>query len=48
LDVERCDGMKNNLKKIKVISISRQSSPLQIMIDETQLEFQIFKAIWVA
>jgi hypothetical protein len=41
-------GMEINVEKTKVISISRQSSPLQIRIDEKQLEFGMFRIIWVA
>jgi hypothetical protein len=40
--------MEINVEKTKVVSISKQSSPLQIRIDEKQLEFGIFKTIWVA
>jgi len=38
--------MEFNVEKIKVISISRQSSPLQIKKDEKQPEFGIFKTVW--
>jgi hypothetical protein len=31
---ERCYGMEMNLEKTKVMRISRQGSPLQIMIDQ--------------
>jgi hypothetical protein len=48
LDFGICYGMEINVEKTKVISISRQSSPLQIRIDEKQLEFGMFKTIWVA
>jgi hypothetical protein len=33
-----CFGMKVNVEKPKVMRISRQPSPIQIMIDQKQLE----------
>ena len=36
--IGRCCGMEMNVDETKVIRISRQPSPIQIMIHETQLE----------
>ena len=34
----RCQGMEMNVEKTKVMRISRQPSPVTIMIDQKQLE----------
>jgi len=34
----KCYGMEMNVEKTKVMRISRQPSPVQIMIDQKQLE----------
>ena len=36
--IRSCYGMEMNVEKIKVMRISRQSSPVTIMIDQKQLE----------
>jgi hypothetical protein len=38
IEIERYNGMEKNVEKIKVMRILRQSSPVQIMIDQKQLE----------
>ena len=38
IEIGRCYGMEMNVEKTKVMSISRQPSPLTIMIDQKQLE----------
>ena len=38
IEIGRCYGMEMNVKKTKVMRISRQSSPVTIMIDQKQLE----------
>ena len=46
IEIGRCYGMEMNVEKTKVMRISRQPSPVTIMIDQKQLEnvecFQIF------
>ena len=37
-EIGRCYGMEMNVEKIKVKRISRQPSPVPIMIDQKQLE----------
>jgi hypothetical protein len=38
IEIGRCYGMEMNVKKSKVMRISRQPSPITIMIDQKQLE----------
>jgi hypothetical protein len=38
IEIGRCYGMKMNVEKTKVMRISRQPSPIKIMIDQKQLE----------
>jgi hypothetical protein len=38
IEIGRCYGMELNVEKTKVMGISRQPSPLTIMIDQTQME----------
>jgi len=38
IEVRRCYRMEMNVEKTKVMRISRQASPIQIMIDQEQLE----------
>jgi hypothetical protein len=38
IEIGRCYGMEMNVEKTKVMRISRQSSPVTIMIDQKQLE----------
>ena len=38
IEIGSCYGMEMNVEKTKVMRISRQSSPLTIMIDQKQLE----------
>jgi hypothetical protein len=35
-EIERCYGMEPNVQKAKVMRISRQPFPIQIMIDQKQ------------
>jgi hypothetical protein len=37
-EIGRCYGMEMNVEKTKVMRISRQPSPIKIMIDQKQLE----------
>ena len=45
-EIGRCYGMEMNVEKTKVMRISRQPSPVTIMIDQKQLENVL--NIWVA
>jgi len=38
IEIWRCYGMEMNVEKTKVMRISRQSSPVTIMIEQKQLE----------
>ena len=38
IEIGLCYGMEMNVEKTKVMRISRQSSPVTIMIDQKQLE----------
>jgi hypothetical protein len=38
IEIGRCCRMETNVEKTKVMRISRQQSPIQIMIDQKQLE----------
>ena len=38
MGVQICYGMETNVEKTKVMRISRQPSPLLIMLDQQQLE----------
>ena len=48
IEVGSCYGMEMNVQKTKVTRISRQQSPVTIMIDQKQLENVEFLNIWVA
>ena len=37
-EIGRCSGMEKDVDKIKVMRISRQPSPVQILVDEKQPE----------
>ena len=47
-EIGRCYGMEMNVEKTKVMRISRQPSPVTIMIDQKQLENVECLNIWVA
>ena len=38
IEIGRCYGMEVNVKKTEVVRISRQPSPVTIMIDQKQLD----------
>jgi len=38
IEIGKCNGMEMNMTKSKVMRISRQPFPVQIMIDQTHLE----------
>jgi hypothetical protein len=38
-EIARCYGMEMNVEKCKVMRISRKLSPLQIMVDQKQLDY---------
>jgi hypothetical protein len=38
IEIGRCYGMEMNMKKTKVMRISRQQFPVKIIIDQKQLE----------
>jgi hypothetical protein len=38
IEIGRCYGMEMNVEKTKVMRISRQSSPVTVMVDQKQLE----------
>jgi AmiR/NasT family two-component response regulator len=38
IEIRRCYGMEMNVEKTKVMTISRQPSPIKVMIDQKQLE----------
>ena len=38
IEIGRCYGMEMNVEKTKIIRISRQPSPVTIMIEQKQLE----------
>ena len=38
IEIGRCYGMEMNVEKTKVMRISRQPSPVTIMLDQKQLE----------
>jgi len=38
IEIGRCYGMEMNVEKTKVMRISRQPTPITIMIDQKQLE----------
>ena len=48
IEIGRCYGMEMNVGKTKVMRISRQPSPVTIMIEQKQLENVQFLNIWVA
>jgi hypothetical protein len=47
-DIGRCYGLEINVGKTKVIRMSRQSSPIQIMIYENSQRMWNISANWVA
>ena len=48
IEIRKCCGMEMNVEKTKAMGISRQPSPVTIMIDQKQLEnVECFK-YWVA
>jgi hypothetical protein len=44
----RCYGMEMNVGKNKVIRISRQPSPIQVMKDQRQMDMWNISNIWTA
>jgi hypothetical protein len=46
-ETERCYGKEMNVEKTKVMGISSQPSPVQIMIDQKQPENVEFPTMWV-
>jgi hypothetical protein len=48
IEIGRCYGMEIKVEKTKVMKISRQPSPVKIMIDQKQLENVESFNIWVA
>jgi len=48
IETGSCYGMEINVEKTKVMRISRQPSPVTIMIDQKQLENAECFNIWVA
>jgi len=48
IEIGSCYGMEMNVEKTKVMRISRQPSPVTIMIDQKQLENVKCFNIWVA
>jgi len=48
IEIGRCFGMEMNVEKTKVMRITRQPSPLTIMIDQKLLENVDFLNIWEA
>jgi hypothetical protein len=48
IEIGRCCGMEMNVDKTKVMRISRQPSPVTIMIGQKQLENVECFNIWVA
>jgi len=48
IEIGRCYGMEMNVEKTKVMRISRQLLPVNIIIDQKQLENVESFNIWVA
>jgi len=48
IEIGRCYGMEMNVEKTKVMRISRQSSPVKIMIDQSNKRMWNLLNIWVA
>ena len=48
IEIGRCYGIEMNVETTKVMRISRQPSPVTIMIDQKQLEDVNVLNIWVA
>ena len=48
IEIRRCYGMETNVKKTKVMGISRQTPPVKIMINLKQLENVEYYNILVA
>jgi hypothetical protein len=48
IEIGRCYGMEMNVEKTGVMRISKQPSPLTIMIDQKQLQNVNVLNIWVA
>jgi hypothetical protein len=47
-EIGRCYGMEMNVEKTKVMRISRQPSPIQIMEDQKQRRMWNILAVWAA
>jgi hypothetical protein len=47
-EIGRSYGMEMNVEKTKVMRISRQPSPIQIMIDKNNRRMWNISTIWVA
>jgi hypothetical protein len=47
-EIGRCYGMEMNVEKTKVMRISRQGSPIKIMIDKSNWRMWNVSIIWVA
>jgi len=47
VDVGRCYGMEMNVGKTKVMRISRQLSPIQIMIDQSNQRMWTVSDSWI-
>jgi hypothetical protein len=48
IEIGRCYGMEMNVEKTKVMRISRQPSPVTIMIDQNNWRMWNVLNIWVA
>ena len=48
IETGRCYGMEQNVERTKVMIISRQPSPVKVMIDQTRLETVKYFNVWVA
>jgi hypothetical protein len=48
IEIGRRYGIEMNMKKIKVMRISRQSSPIKITIDQINWRMWTISSIWVA
>ena len=48
IEIGSCYGMEMNVEKTKLMRISRQPSPIKIMLDQKQLEDVECLNIWIA
>jgi hypothetical protein len=48
IEIGRCYSMEMNVEKTRVMRISRQPSPINIMIDQKQFEIMQYFKYWVA